>query len=70
MQNRAELARIQMPPLALGLMIVKRAGLAKVRAWPLQPRAVLQINMNFSRSHVQFNVFDTPRSSDAKNGGV
>jgi hypothetical protein len=61
------LAGVQMPPLPFPLMVIQLAVRAAFRAGPTRYLTVLQINVHFAVSQLQFNSFHQPGRFDSQN---
>jgi hypothetical protein len=60
MQDRSELAGIQMTPPAFRLVIVERAQRRAFRTGPLYPRIVRQVNIHLALLQVQLDPVHLP----------
>lgn len=70
MQNRLILARIQMPPLTLRVMVTLPARFPTLRARPLLNLVVFKMNVDLPIAQLQFHSIHEPGRLDAQNLGV
>ena len=70
MDDRPVLARVQVPPLPLRLVVVQRAQPAALRAGPAKVGRVAEDDMHLSDLQFQFDSLHTPRGGDPENPGV
>lgn len=68
-EDRLVLERVQMPPLALRLVVVQRAHCAALRTGPLQVYRMTGKDMHLSDLQLQVNSLYLPRVGDPQNPG-
>jgi hypothetical protein len=66
-EDRLELARVEVPPLPLPLVVVKAARLAALRARPRLHPVVLQVYVDLARLQFQFHTLHPPCRLDSQN---